>query len=879
MSRTVFALAVIFLAGAAYGEELDLLADPGAWTANVDRDGPTVTSSSTDEALLVADVVADGGAEDYPKLRLRFDEPQDWSRALRLRSRLRVTGDPAVVRKRIAFVFYDDTYRHADLPGNPPVQQIISHELSAGSWVNFRDSLVGLHRSAIIQLDAYIYELPPADPHSYRWEIAELALETIEGEAVVFDGEVFDRAELAGDSGEPIGTVATADGLAITLGEAGGVTEVRLADATVGAAAGRVSGLLVRDAYAGGAPMQVGGTLTAEGVGLHQQATLESLGLRVDATWRSIGEGIEIAGTIADMRGEDRAVTVYLALPLGEGPWRWWDDSVRARSEAGQFEELAHLETGALFGHDGRHSRYPLGCADGPGGGLTLAIRMDEPVVHRIALSPDLRTLYLALDFGLVPVTNVHGRSLAEAPFRALIYRHDPAWGMRSAMARYRTIFPQFFPRRFNIAGAWYVWGDVQEMPEALEAGFRFHWGPRDVDTVRWDDAHDVASLLYIEPEMYQQSHGELDRAPTLEEGLARLTRLAAGDPEEMATYLKLAYSSSYLPANWIAQHSRAEAVQAVARAAQASLQEDAGGVPWVGIGQYPWIGDNRWGVIFPCNLDPDIPEGKGWFCRELFIESGLQMGEEASAHYDGIGLDSLGGYGQTARVDYRREHFAYADIPLSFSASDRRPVIVSSFATIEWLSALAEAMHARGLMLMANCSWGQTPAWLTFAGPYLDVFGAEAATFADPDFIRFVAGRRPCSSLPYNPRPEWEAERHLLHGIWPGHGSDTAMMARLDPVLRRLDTAGWEPLTGVRAEPATVQVERYGGVESFYLTVHNPTPEAVEARLAIDVVVLGDRQWRLEGVYGPEPETGDDGAIRLRLGPQQTAVLSVSAD
>jgi len=879
MSRSVFVMAAIIFAFVAHADEIDLLADPGAWSGNVDRDGPTITLSSTDETPLAADVAADGGAEDYPKLRLRFDEPQDFSRALRLRSRLRVGGDPSVARKRIAFVFYDDAHRHAELPGNPPVQQVISHELPVGAWLSFRDSLASLHRSAIIQLDVYIYELPPAEPHAYRWEIAEVALETVEGEAVVFDGEAFGREELAGDPGAPAGTLASADGLAITLGEAGGVTGVRIDGETVGAADGQMSGLLVRDAAAGGPPVQVGGTMTAEAAGPRQQATLDDLGLRIDATWRSIGHGIEVAGTVADTSGEDRAVTVYLALPLGEGPWRWWDDAVRARTEAEELSEFANLEEGVLFGLNGRHSRYPLGSADGPGGGLTLATRMDEPVVHRIALSPDLRTLYLAFDFGLAPVTTVHGRSLAEAPFRALIYRHDPAWGMRSAMARYREIFPQFFVRRSEAAGAWYVWGDMQEMPEALEAGFRFHWGPRGVDAVKWDDAHDVTSLLYIEPEMYQQSHGDLERAPTREEGLARLAGLAAGDPEELVAYLQLAYSGSYLPASWMAEHSRAEAVQAVARAAQASLQEDASGAPWVGIGQYSWIGDNRWGVIFPCNLDPDTPEGKGWFCHELFIESGLQMAENAGAHYDGIGLDSFGGYGQTARVDYRREHFAYADIPLSFSASDRRPVIVSSFATIEWLRALAEAMHARGLVLMANCSWGRTPAWLTFAGPYLDIFGAEAATFADPDFIRFVAGGRPCSSLPYDPRPEWEAQRHLLHGIWPGHGSDPAMMARLDPVLRRLDAAGWEPVSGVRAEPASVQVERFGDGESFYATVHNPAQQAVAARFTTAPDVLGRRPWRVSSLYGPEPEPVADGAILLRLEPRETAVLAVSAD
>ncbi len=878
MSRAAVAIAAMLLAGVACAEDIDLLADPGAWVTHIDHEGTTIDLSSSDEAALVAEAVANGGAEDYPKLRLSFDEPQDWSRCLRLRSRLRLSSDdPNITRKRICFVIYDDGHRHEDLAGNPPVQQVIEHHVTAGQWLNFRDSIAGLHRSAVLQLDIYIYEGPPGGEHSYRWEIAELALERVEGDAVVFDGEPYGTDELSGDAGAEVGAVATDDGLGIALGDAGGVSALRVDGVQVGAADGRPSGLLVRDVADGAPPVQVGGTLTATEGAIRQQAWLDDLGLRVDATWTAAGDHIEVTGTVADTRGEDRAVTVYLALPLGQGEWTWWDDVARSRTEAGELSELANLEEGVLYGLNGRHSRYPLGSVDGPAAGLSLAIRMDEPVVHRIALSPSMRTLFIALDFGLVPVTNVHGRSLAEAPFRVMVYRHDPAWGMRSALQRYREMLPGFFERRAQNAGGWYVWGDMQEMPEALEAGFRFHWGPRGVDAVKWDDEHGVTSVLYIEPEFYQQTHGDLDRAPSPAEGLDRLTRLAAGDEAEVTAFTQLGYSRSYVPGAWVEEHSLAEAVQAVARGGERSLQHDATGAPWLSVGQYPWMAESKWGIIFPCNLDPDIPEGKGRFCRELFIEPGLQASEEAGAHHDGVALDSFGGYGQTSRVNYRREHFQYADIPLSFSANDRRPVIVSAFSTVEWLRELAADVHARGLVLMANCSWGHTPAWLTFAAPYLDIFGAEAATFADPDFIRAVAGGRPCTTLPYDPRPEWETARHLLHGIWPGHGNDTQMLIRLDPILRLLDAAGWEPLSGVRAEPPTVQVERFGTGDRLYFVLHNPAPEDVQARFSTDPEVLGRRPWGVSSVLGPEPV--GDGAISLTLGPQETAVLAVSVE
>ena len=57
-----------------------------------------------------------------------------------------------------------------------------------------------------------------------------------------------------------------------------------------------------------------------------------------------------------------------------------------------------------------------------------------------------------------------------------------------------------------------------------------------------------------------------------------------------------------------------------------------------------PWISDSNWVAIFPCNLDPAIPGGKGWFAKQVFIDYALRGMEEQGAHYDGIALDSFGG-------------------------------------------------------------------------------------------------------------------------------------------------------------------------------------------------------------------------------------------
>ncbi|MBI2298866.1 MAG: hypothetical protein HYU66_07950 [Armatimonadetes bacterium] len=834
----------------AAAQDLDLLGPDCQWSAGIDNGGTQMTLlPPTAEVPLAVRIVADGGNEDYPKLRLLWPEPQDFSRYARFKVKLRVTDDAPTARDRVAnFVFYDDQTRLADYPGHPMKQQRVAERIPVGRWVELRGWLQGVTRATIRQLDLYLYELPPATAHTYTWEFAELRIEGLGEVGSVFDSETYGKQELAAPPpGGSAGKVGTRDGLQLDLAGNGAVRSVSLDGKAVGAAAGHPTGLLVRNAAAGGPPVRVGGTLTKRGTTLVQTATVKPLALRVEATYRSAGDYLEIAGKVIDQQGADRAVTVYFALPLSTAEWQWWDSVSVSHTQPAERGECSYVETGVGYGQNGLHSVYPLGAVTLPGwAGLSLAVRMDEPVVHRLAYNPALHLFYVALDFGLVPEQNVHGRPLSEAPFRILLYRHDPVWGFRSALQRYYGFFPDWFTVRTPRQGGWFVWGDMSKMEGALEAGFGFHWGPSGADAVKWDNEHGITALQYI------------------------LKGVAAGSEEELAKYEKLGYAS-YTPGRWLKDHSRREMLQTVSRACEASVQYDVAQQPYGMVGQYSWMSESKWGVILPCDLDPDIPQGKGWFCREPYLESGLLEMQEAGAHFDGIGLDSLGGYGQYARVDYRREHFRYADVPLSFSSREHEPVLVSAFATVEWVRKLAADMHGRKLVLMANCSWGNTPAWLTFAAPYLDVFGAEAPRFADPDFARAIAYRKVCTDLPYEPRPDWEVARNQLWGIYPGHGNKPEVMARFAQTFRDLAAAGWEPVTQARLTPGSVRLERYGNAKPYFLVLHNPSDQPVEASVRLAVAATAVTRL-LDKMQMPAPGKG----FKVSLGGQETVVLAV---
>lgn len=866
--------------------QVNLLEDLDEWSANVDRP-PTEATLVDAGPVLAAEVIADGEQETHPKLRRVFDPPQDWTRFSRLRSRVRVTcDDPRARAKRIAFVFYDHETRLPDYPGNPMRQQVIARDVPVGRWVDLRDWLVGIERATIAQLDLYIYELPPRAAHTYRWEIERLDLEQITGDLAVFDGEVHARGAMRGAVTEPAGSVATDDGLELVVGRAGEVLRVTDAGRGLGSAyTGAPGGVLLRDAAGDEPPVMAGGEITRDGEEVRQSARIDGLDLALEATYRSRGPYLEISGVVSDLRSEDRAVTVYFAIPTADAPWQWWDSVAQARTDPDVRGELAYLETNMGWGQGGAHSKYPLGAVTWPGnGGLTLAVRMDEPVVHRIVYNPGLRVFFVALDFGLVPEVRLDGRPLWEAPFRVLLYRHDPAWGFRAALQSYYDFFPDFFTDRVPEHGGWYVWGNVADTPGAVEAGFRFHWGPQAPEAVRFANEHGLLALNYIEPELFQLTMGDYDRAPTREEVLTRLRRLAEGDPEVTAHVAELAYARggsgniAGVGMNlWRRERTVPEYTRALAESSLASVAYGPDGEPACGIGQYSWIGDSRWGAILPSNLAPDIPGGRGRFNLDTTLALSLQGWEAAGVRCDGIALDSLGGYGHLGRANFRREHFRYSEAPLSFATVGKQPVHVTFFGTLEWLRELSEDMRAQGRFLMANCSWHITPGWLTFAAPYLDIFGAEAPRFADPDFIRAIAFRKACTDLPYEPQDDWEVPWHLLHGIFPGHGHDMEAMTRYYPLLQELSRAGWEPLTGARVSPETVRVERFGRGDRVHLALHNGGEEETRAEVALDEALLGAGPWT--ALLRPDDEAVQvpEGRLEVTLEGRGTVMVTLS--
>lgn len=626
---------------------------------------------------------------------------------------------------------------------------------------------------------------------------------------------------------------ATTDGLRLIFSGDGEVMEVKEKGKTYGRKTDFLTGFFIHDVKRNNIYPLKGKMERVSVSKLAQEAKLEDALVKFKAIYESHPLYISIKGSISDISGEDRAITLYFALPIWANGWTWWDD-IATKRRIEERSEYIFAEENCPFGANGKHSRYPLAVISRRDRAIALAIPMDKPVVHRFAYNPFTQHFYIAYDFALVKDT---AKFPSRADFEFIIYTSDPQEGFRSALKKYYEIFPSFFVKRVKREGGWYVWGNMKDTPDAKEAGFMFHWGPGGVEAVRYDNEIGFYALQYIECALYQQSLGDWGEAPSYEEAIKRLVKAGKGDEKTLEILDKLVYTGG---SGFFGQMPRKDYFKAVSRAVLNSTVWNEEEKIVCLIGNFPWIGDSGWGAIFPCNLDPDIPDGYGRFDTNVSLKSAFHLFGRNNVHLDGIALDSYGGYGDDKRMNYRREHFKYADFPLTFSLKERRPVILQYFSIIEWTRNLAGTAHNKGLLLMANCAWGHAPAFLTFSAPYLDIFGAEAPYHPDPRFIRTIAYHKPCTDLPYAPRPEREVKYHLLYGIFPGHGNDLNLMKKYNFALQTIAKAGWEPITYAYADKESIQVERFGEGKEIYFSLHNPSEEPLSFHLIVEIGKLG---------------------------------------
>jgi len=352
--------------------------------------------------------------------------------------------------------------------------------------------------------------------------------------------------------------LSTSDGLCILLGKENGL--VALKDGPVSAS----SGFLVRDVVASSDFHRVEGKFTGEGSTRRFEGRVPVLGLAVEATFTARKNHIRVDGKVRDLKGEDRAISLYFVLPFNAAGGVWHQDMRRSTK----------IDTRrSSAGANGLYSPYPLACAapaKSGGRALCLAAPLDVPRLWRFAFDGAAMEYYVAFDFALSPAT---AKFPSSATFSFLLYNCDPEWGFRSALRKYYSIFPGLFVKRVPREGLWMAFTDISTVERPEDFHFVFHEGN---NNVVWDDQHDILSFVYTEP-MTHWMRMPKDRPRTYEAAMAQLE-------EETASKKQSAL------------------ITRLCAARQADGRYD------LSIRDTPWCD----GAVFTLNADPDIAPAEG---------------------------------------------------------------------------------------------------------------------------------------------------------------------------------------------------------------------------------------------------------------------------
>jgi len=272
--------------------------------------------------------------------------------------------------------------------------------------------------------------------------------------------------------------------------------------------------------------------------------------------------------------------------------------------------------------------------------------------------------------------------------------------------------------------------------------------------------------------------------------------------------------------------------------------------------------------------------------------------GPERKGDLDGEYVDSSEGY-VTDELNFRRDHFAATQTPLSFSRDRRQVGIFRGLIAFEYIRGIAQDIHAMDKLMMAN----STPHRLCFLAAHLAIMGTETnwnpsgqwRPLSDADLLY---KRAVCKGKPYcflmntafeqfsHELVEKYMQRSLAYGMFPGFFSHNAaqghyfqrpelyerdrdLFLRYVPLCKQVAEAGWEPITHARTNNDSVYVERFG---NRYLTVFNDSPQRQQVLVSTDFDLPGT----CKDLVSAQSLDTSNNTLSLTLHPETVAVIDL---
>jgi hypothetical protein len=578
----------------------------------------------------------------------------------------------------------------------------------------------------------------------------------------------------------------------------------------------------------------------------------EELGLTITPRAITDGDNTQLTATITDTTGHDRALTLIYIQPVAQGEWDWLADPRRSE-RADEGREYGYV-TGVQAGR-GRLGLWPFAAIASDTEGRAIALDLDAPAVYRTGYSSGTGALYIAFDIALTP-------ERPAADLSACTFTFDPEWGFRSAMKTFYELFPDAFADRAGKHGIWIPFGYIPGIEGWEDFGFRFNEGFADVN---WSDEHEVLSFNYCEPMTYWMwMPSELPR--TRESILGYVEQLADDGHGEAQAYLTSVYHDP---------HGRPVATAMVA----------------------PWCD----GALWSMNTAPGVV-GEVTDFNRMWTEASLTMsaGGEGQIGGDGMYIDSIEGF-LIDELNFRRDHFAAMDTPLTFDSLSGKPAIFTPLVAFEFTRAVSSDLHERDALAMANT----TPARVPWLAPLLDVMGSELCWITKDQwtpsgeqwliFVRAMCGDKPYCIVQNADFTKWTREhtelymkRCAAYGMYPGFFSPNAMsdtyfgnpdyynrdrdlFRKYIPLCRRAGEAGWEPVTYATSNIDTIHAERFG---KDCLTVFNDGTDVQTVTLTL-TGPLADATAATDLVSGDALPI-DNATLTLTLEPGDVATLEL---
>jgi hypothetical protein len=587
----------------------------------------------------------------------------------------------------------------------------------------------------------------------------------------------------------------------------------------------------------------------------------KDLGLQLTSNRQRRNGATIIEADLADTTGKDRAITLLHSLPITGDGWQWLVNPRSATNAVapGEYMNASRFNAGA----NGRLSLYPFAAIARGKEGLLVGIDAGWPAFYRCGFNAVTRELFVAFDLGLAP-------EKPAARVRLVTAKFDGRLGFRGALHRYYEIFPDYFRCRTPEQGVWMPFHKISKVEGWEDFGFKFKEGN---DETAWDDAHGILTFRYTEPmTWWMRMPKEMPR--TIETALAEAKRLAdAGRPEAKALF-----TSGY--------------------------HDENGRFP-ARLLDTPWCNGAVWSMNSMPGIKGDVTD---WSLKWGAAVREKVYGPNRKGDLDGEYIDSSEGY-VTDELDFRREHFAAARLPLTFSPDSRKPAIFRGCIIGEYNRQMAEDVHAMGKLMMAN----STPIRLCWLAPWLDVMGtetdwnppaqrgkkrSEAAAhvwrpMSDADLLyrRAMCGPKPYCFLMNTHFPAWPAgltekfmKRSLAYGMFPGffsadastghyfsqpalYNRDRPLFKKYLPLCKRVAEAGWQPVTLARSDNPRVYVERFG---KSLLTVFNDSTDAQAATVTLE----GLRGKTARELLANKSLDLNSGKLQLTLPAEDVAVI-----